>query len=128
MSIRETIFAAKDIPSETVTISEWGVTVEVRGMTGAERTRILEQAVDQRTGQVNLQFVFPEIVISSTFDPESGLPIFEAGDREALLSKSGVAIDQIANVGMRLSGFTGEAVDEAGEGSSVTLSAGSPTN
>jgi hypothetical protein len=128
VSIRETIFAAQDIPSEIVTVPEWNVDIEVRGMTGAERTRILEQAVDQNTGGINLQVVYPEIVIATSFDPETGERVFEAGDRDAILSKSGVAIDRVASPGMRLSGFSDGAADAAGEGSSDTPSEGSSTN
>lgn len=111
MSLRDQILAAKDIPTEQVFIPEWGMTLEVRGMTGADRTRILETAVDVNTGSVDLKVVYPEIVMASTFDPETGERVFEEGDRDALLSKSAQAIDRLAEVGMRLGGFTKEATD-----------------
>ena len=121
MSIRDLILAKQDIPSEVVDVPEWGVKVEVRGMTGAERTRIMDKASDSEGG-VNLQFIYPEIVIATSFDPESGEQIFVPTDRDVLLSKSASAIDRIALVGMRLSGFTKEAADELGKGSSETAS------
>lgn len=124
MSLRDQILAAEDIPSEKVQIPEWGVTIEVRGMTGAERTRIMDKAVDQQGG-VNLQFVYPEIVIATSFDDVTGEQIFKPSDRDTLLTKSAVALDRLAQVGMRLSGFTQESADEAGKDSSATATADS---
>lgn len=119
MSIRDQILAKQDIPSEMVDVPEWGVKVEVRGMTGAERTRIMDKAT-QNAGDVNLQFVYPEIVIATAFDPESGEQVFKPSDRDALLAKSATALDRIAAVGMRLSGFTAESADDMGKDSSAT--------
>lgn len=114
MSLRDTIFASVDIPSEPVEVPEWGVTLEVRGMTGADRTRILDSAVGP-SGKVDLSIVYPEIVIGTCYDPETGEKVFERDDRDAILAKSAQAIDRLAQVGMRLSGFTEEAADEAGK-------------
>ena len=119
MSIRDQILAKQDIPSEMVDVPEWGVKVEVRGMTGAERTRIMDKAT-QNAGDVNLQFVYPEIVIATAFDPESGEQVFKPNDRDALLAKSATALDRIAAVGMRLSGFTAESADNLGKDFSAT--------
>lgn len=127
MSLRDQIFAIQDIPSEMVEVPEWGVKLEVRGMTGAERTRIMDLALDNKGG-MNLQFVYPEIVIATAFDPETGTQVFTPNDRGTLLSKSATALDRLAGVGMRLSGFTEEASDEKGKDSSATASADSSLN
>lgn len=127
MSIRDLILTSQDIPSEIVDVPEWGVKVEVRGMTGASRTRIMDLAVGSE-GSVNLQFVYPEIVIATAYDGETGEAIFEPNDKEILLSKSAIAIDRIASVGMRLSGFTQESADEAGKDSSATATEDSSLN
>ena len=121
MSIRDLILAKQHIPSEVVDVPEWGVKVEVRGMTGAERTRIMDSATGN-AGEVNLQFIYPEIVIATSFDPETGEQIFVPADRDILLSKSATAIDKVALVGMRLSGFTKESSEELGKGSLETAS------
>lgn len=105
MSLRDRIFAAEDIPTESVEIPQWDLVLEVRGMTGADRTRLLESAVDAKSGEVDLKVIYPDVVILCTFDPDSGERVFEDGDRDALMSKSAQAIDKLANVGMRLSGF-----------------------
>ena len=107
-------------------VKEWNIEVEVRGMTGAERTRILDLA--QGDGGMNLQMVYPEIVISTAFDPESGEQIFSPADRTALLSKSANALDTLATVGMRLSGFLAETSNDLGKDSSETAIEGSSSN
>lgn len=96
-------------------------------MTGAERTRILDLAMDEKNG-VNLQMVYPEIVISTAFDPTTGEQIFSPADRAALLSKSASALDTLATVGMRLSGFTQETSDDLGKDSSVMATGDSSSN
>lgn len=112
-NLRDQIFAAKDIPSEKVFIPEWDVEIEVRGMTGADRTRILEMAVDPTTGGVNLKAMYPEIVMATAYDPVTGEKVFDKNDADALLSKSAQALDRLAEVGMRLGGFTKETTDAA---------------
>lgn len=125
--LRDTILAKQDIESESVEVKQWGVTVEVRGMTGAERTRIMDLALDGEGG-MNLQMVYPEIVIATSFDPETGEQIFAPADRDALLAKSAQALDALAIVGMRLSGFTKETADAAGKDSSATATEDSSLN
>jgi len=127
VSIRDLILTSQDIPSEIVDVPEWGVKIEVRGMTGASRTRIMDLAVGNE-GSVNLQFVYPEIVIATAYDSETGEQIFEPNDKDTLLAKSAIAIDRIASVGMRLSGFTQESADAAGKDSSATATEDSSLN
>ena len=118
MSLRDQILSSNDIPKELIKVKEWNIEVEVRGMTGAERTRILDLA--QSENGMNLQMVYPEIVISTAFDPETGEQIFTPADRAALLSKSANALDRLATVGMRLSGFLADTQNELGKDSSET--------
>ena len=127
MSLRDQILNSNDIPVETVKVKEWDTTIEVRGMTGAERTRILDLAMVDGA-EMNLQMVYPEIVISTAFDPETGEQIFTPEDRAALLSKSATALDRLASVGMKLSGFTQETADDLGKDSSEMASGDSSTN
>ena len=111
----------QDIPTQLVEVPEWGVKIEVRGMTGAERTRIMDKATAD-AGEMNLQMIYPEIVIATSFDPLTGEQVFVPEDRDILLSKSATALDRVAMVGMRLSGFTKESADELGKDSSETAS------
>lgn len=116
MSLRDRIFAVDDASREIVHISEWGVDVEVRGMSGAARAVLTEEAASNN-GKVNFGRMMPEIIIGCTFDPETGEQVFEGADAEAIMAKSGAALEKITSVAMRLSGFGDGAVDEAGKGS-----------
>jgi hypothetical protein len=113
MSLREKIFAADDIQTETVEVPEWGVTVEVRGMNGSDRSRILELAAAADDGKIGIGSMYVETVITSTYDPKTGERVFTDADREMLMTKSASAIDRLAQVGMRLSALSGDAQDEA---------------
>lgn len=114
MSLRDQILAAKDIESELVEVPQWGVTVEVRGMTGRQRALVLKESVDAK-GKVDLQKLYPWLVIMSTFDPETSSPVFLAGDFDAVAEKSGAALEVIAQVAMRLSGFNAEDISKNSE-------------
>lgn len=107
MSLRDKILEAPDIASEMVEVPEWGVTVEVRGMSGADRARIFDTIA--KDGEVKASALYVETVIATAHDPETGAPIFEPSDITALMQKSAQAIDRLAKVGLRLSGMEGEA-------------------
>lgn len=119
--IREQILGAKDIRSETVAIPEWGVTVEVRGLTGTQRARLMKNGFDAR-GTVDFERLYPELIIASVFDPETGEPVFGEADREALNAKSGAALEQVAQSAMRISGLSPDAGAQAEKNSSATPS------
>lgn len=125
MSIRDQIFASDDILKEIVEIPEWGgIKIEVRSLTGADRARILETGVDA-AGNVSLQRVYPEMVIASAYDPESGERVFDESDKDGLMSKNALAIDRLAVIATKLSGLQDDAVDKAGNASSSTRKGGS---
>ena len=113
MSLREKILAAEDIQSEMVEVPEWGCTIEVRGMNGADRSRILETAASSEDGKIGIGSMYVETVIASAYDPDTGERIFSQADRDVLMSKSASAIDRIATVGMRLSAMDAKAADDA---------------
>lgn len=113
MDLREKIFAADDIASELVEVLEWDVTLEVRGMNGADRSRILELAASATDGRIGIGSMYVETVVASTYDPETGERVFTDADKEMLMTKSASAIDRLAQVGMRLSAMTPEAQDNS---------------
>ena len=117
-SLRDKILAAQDIPAEVVTIPEWGVDVIVRGMSAGDRITLMQNAFDQTTQQVNMSIVYPDVVVSCAFDPDSTEPIFTEADKAAILAKSSAAVERLANVGLRLSGIGKEEQDAAGKDSS----------
>lgn len=113
MSLRDKILAAEDIASEMVDVPEWGVKVEVRGMNGSDRSRILDAAAAAGTNGLSVGAMYVDTVIATAYDPETGLRVFSDADRDSLLGKSASAIDRLAEVGMRLSGMSVEAQDNA---------------
>jgi hypothetical protein len=113
VSLRETIFGADDITKELVEVPEWGVTVEIRSMTAAERAGLTEASTAGNANKIDISLMYALCVIATVYDPESGLPVFKKGDEAAILSKSGSVIERLATKAMGSSGFTDTAVDEA---------------
>lgn len=101
--LRKTILEADDIISEDVEVPEWDTTIQVRGMNGKERAKLLKGAA--AGGEVNMEKWFPDLLIATVHDPETGEKVFEPADRDALNAKSGSAIATIADVAARLSGL-----------------------
>jgi hypothetical protein len=116
VSIRDQILSAKDSHSELVEIPEWGVTVQIQSMSGAARAVLMQEAM-QTGGNINMAKVYPDLIIQTCLDPETGEPVFTEDDREAILSKNGAILDRLAEVATRLSGFNDSAVDDAGKDS-----------
>lgn len=113
MSIRDKILAAQDIKSEQLYVSDWDVTLEVRGMTGQQRGAFLTEVIDAKTGKMDFAKMYPQLVIMTVFDPETGDAVFKGGDLDAIAGKSGAVLEQIAQVAQRLSGLNPEATGEA---------------
>jgi len=113
MSLRETIFEADDITKELVEVPEWGVSVEIRSMTAAERAGLTEASTTGNVNKVDISLMYALCVIATVYDPATGLPIFKKGDEAAILSKNGSVIERLATKAMGSSGFTDTAVDEA---------------
>lgn len=120
MSLKDKILAATDIPSETLRIPEWDVEVLIKGMSAGDRISLMQSAYDQKTQQVNMAAVYPDVVVSCVHDPETGDPVFTDNDKTAILAKSSAAVEKIADVGLRLSGIGKDADDAAGKDSSLT--------
>ena len=74
---------------------------------------------------MNFAKMMPDIVIMCTYDPETGEQVFNESDREALMLKSGAALDMIVNTAMRISGLLDGAVDKAGKNFSTAPTADS---
>ena len=70
MSLRDRIIAVDDTQKEIVKIDEWGVEVEIRGMSGAARASISQDAAENN-GNINFLKMMPELVVQCCFDPET---------------------------------------------------------
>lgn len=119
MSIRDRILSSDDTHKKLVEIPEWGVTVEVRSMSGSARASLMQVAVESG-GAVDMMKVYPDLIIQTTFDPETGEQVFTPEDRDAIMDKNGSILDRLAEVATSISGFTEKAVDAAGKDSSTT--------
>lgn len=104
MNLRDKILSAKDLETQIVPVPQWGVTVEVRGMSGRQRSIFLKDIMDKK-GNVDTLKLYPSLIIASTFDPETGERVFEDGDFDAIAEKSGGALEVVAQVAMKLSGL-----------------------
>lgn len=127
MSIREQILNADDIETELVEVPVWGVNIEVRSMDGRSRTRLLRNAASS-DGGVDMETLYPEMVIQCSFDPETGERIFNEDDADVLLAKAAGPLELVAMAAMRVSGMTGNAVEVAGKDSPSTESEDSSSN
>lgn len=111
MTLKEQILAAEDIPSELVTIPEWGgVTVKVRGLNageflelygdvgvaaGGDKDKAIALIADRDQGTVN-----GKTVAYCVLDPSNGEPLFSTP--EEVLAKSLPVIARLAGKAMDL--------------------------
>jgi hypothetical protein len=114
VSLRDRILQSDDIGREELDIPQWGVTVEVRTMSAGKRSRML-QTCTLPDGGVDLDRLYPMLIIATVFDPETGESVFAEEDMPALQDKSAGAIEFVAQKAMEMSGMTAKAVDEEGK-------------
>jgi hypothetical protein len=111
--IRSAILKAEDHDAELVEVPEWGVTVEVRSMTARARAALQKRFAGR--DEFDLAEYYADMLIAAVYDPESGEPLFEVADREALKDKSAAVLDRVSDVVTRLSGMGVGALEEAEE-------------
>jgi len=104
MNLRDQIKAAEDLPHEPVECSGWGVTVHVATMTGKERDNF-EYDVSKATRKNDNRGLKLRLVMLTACD-EKGERLFANDDAEWLEQKSAKEIDRLANVALRINGFT----------------------
>jgi hypothetical protein len=114
MSLRDRILAADDIGKESLHVPHWNVDVEVRTMSAVQRSRML-QTCALPDGSVDLDRLYPMLIIATVHDPETGAPAFDAEDISVLQEKSAAAIEFVAQKAMQMSGMVAKAVDEEGK-------------
>ncbi len=122
--LRDKILNAKDRTQERLYIPEWDAEIEVWSLTGEERALLMQSSI-KASGTVNLVNMYGMMAVLSTHDPEDGSLVFEDTDRGAVMQKNGAIIERIAQISMRLSGLTDEALKEAEKNSPSIQSDGS---
>lgn len=116
MSLRDRILAANDIATRTIHVAQWGVDLEIRTLSALERTRMIKACTDNE-GNVDLEKMYPLLVIASAHDPETGAKVFDQNDMGVVADKSASAIEVVAKIAMEMSGMTGDAIDVEGKDS-----------
>jgi len=105
---RDAILAADDATYEDVAVPEWGGTVRVRALNGAQRDAF--EASIQKLGKDGSRTFDPSDFrakfVSRVIVDESGARIFTNADVKALSEKSAAALQRVFDAGARLSGLT----------------------
>ncbi len=114
------ILGAEDLKHEDVPVPQWGGTVRVRMMTGAERDEF-RGAIANEEGKAAPGQVSAALLVATCVD-ESGARLFAIEDMEALMEKSAAALDVLAEVAMRINGLGAKAVSDAAKNSASTQS------
>jgi len=107
---KDEILQADDIRKEEVEVPEWGGTVWVKTMSGAERDRFEASIIDVK-GERDMVNLRAKIVALSTVDAE-GKHLFSAEDVVELTKKSARALNRVFSVAQRLSGFSPQDMED----------------
>lgn len=111
---REAILGADDIEDEYVSVPEWGGTVRVQGLTGAQRDAFEVSLLEQKKGktqEVNLKNLRAKMVSWSIVN-DLGNRLFSDHDVNELGQKSAKALQRVFKVARELSGIDEEDIDE----------------
>ncbi len=119
---RARILSADDLAIERVEVPEWGGSVCVRTLTGAERDRFEGEILRRSEGDI--QGLKALLVILTACD-EEGQPLFEKVDVEAVRGKNARALERVCEVAQKLNGLTEADVAELAGNSSSGPSEGS---
>ena len=120
MLTREAILGADDLAQEQLLVPEWDGEVTVSAMDGMGRDAWEQVLLDQGAGteERDIRGLKVELLIRSVRG-EDGAPLFTSADREALLKKSGAAIDRVFQVAQRLNHLSDDQIEQLTENSSA---------
>jgi hypothetical protein len=113
---KEQILAADDRPSEDVRVPEWGGTVTLRVMRGAERDQLEAELakLGGSRGEIDPAKLigFKSRLLVRCAVNGNGGPMFDLGDVESLQEKSGAVLNRLADVALRLNGLTDRSLED----------------
>jgi hypothetical protein len=123
---RDEILGADDLKSETVEVPEWGGTVIVRELTGAERDTWEASVVKTNGAAVSIDShnMRAKLVALCIIDDE-GKRLFTEKDVVKLGNKAAAALDRVTDVARKLSRIGEEELEDLGKDSSTTRSGAS---
>lgn len=115
-ALKQAIAEVNDETSEDVFVPEWDVTLQVRSLTGQARANIV-QNLAERGESASFMALYPELIIQTVYDPDTGALVFEdtEADRALILSKNATALERVAKVSLRMSGLAQESEEEVGK-------------
>ena len=119
---KDDIFKADDLPTKDMDIPEWGGTLTIRTLTGAERDEWESAFVNQ--DKIDIRGLKSRLVQLTTMNGD-GQQMFTKADLQKINSKSASVIDRIFQVSQRLSGLTKEDAEEMVENSDAGPAGGS---
>jgi hypothetical protein len=128
---KDQILQADDRKTEDVPVPEWGGTVRLRSLSGAERDEF-ENGIQQQVGNkqvINARNARAKLVALCAVD-EQGQLLFSKADVIKLGSKSSLALQRVYDVACRMNGFTEDDMKDLtenfGEGRSEPSTSVSP--
>lgn len=104
-TIRDRVLSQK-LKTQILQVDEWGAAVKIQEMTVSQRVDFATQWEKRRT------HALVQVMIDNTFDVDSGLPVFEKADRDALINSGGKALTVVTDAIFGLSGMTEESAKD----------------
>lgn len=111
---KEEILGVNDLAFEEIEVPEWGGTVRIKTMTGAERDEFESDVFETKgnnSSKVNMRNFRAKLVSKCLVD-ENGNRIFADADIEALGKKSAKALDRVFAVAQRINAIGQKEVEE----------------
>jgi hypothetical protein len=105
---RSAILGADDLPIEMVDIPEWGGSVYVRALTGAER--------DQLERMISKDSVSRAAIAALVMVDSEGKQLFSQKDVAALADKHGSALERVVNAALAFNSMTEDAIEAGKDG------------
>lgn len=103
------ILAADDVKLKTVEVPEWGGSVCIRVISGADRDKFEQSYSDKDMGMFRVRF------LAASICDENGARLFSDDEIEELGRKSSVVINRLFGIAFSHNAFTAEAVEELGK-------------
>lgn len=116
MSLKDTILGAVDRPSQAVEVLEWGCTVMVRTLSGAERDAFESETFEAK-GRINKQNIRARFLALCLCDAEGNRIFTTAEDAKKLGEKSAAVLDRLFEIAQKMNGLTQADVDELAKNS-----------
>lgn len=106
---RAKVRTAKSFLSKIVTVDEWDISFEIRSLSLVGKTALVGEQGD--VDSIDIAKVYPELVINTVFDPDSGEQFFSEDDISWLQQQPAGIIEYLGNAGLEISGLLSTSVE-----------------